>query len=219
MDRRRKDRIRIEKRQSKCLASGMTLKFLVTDIEATGLDETRDGLLEIACIGVNRDLDELFRYRSLIKPTPEQWQRLLDNQFVYDMHKANGLIGELEAGLAAGTLPDISTVANDLANLVLAHYDLNDKPKLAGSGVAHYDSRFLNLGMPALMNLLEPAPRRASDVGYSRILFNDLTGIDLTSVNEDKTHRAMDDAECHLAEYRAFRNLFITAAQDMQVGV
>ncbi|MFS0884980.1 exonuclease domain-containing protein [Aeromicrobium sp. 179-A 4D2 NHS] len=196
----------------------MTLKFLVTDIEATGLDENLDGLLEIACIGVNRDLEELFRYRSLIKPTPAHWERLLANQFVYDMHKANGLIAELEAGMAADTLPAISTVANDLADLVLAHYDINDKPKLAGSGVSHYDSRFLNPGMPALMNLLEPAPRRASDIGYSRILFHDLTGIDLTSVNEDKTHRAMDDVECHLAEYRAFRDLFISAAADLRVG-
>lgn len=196
-----------------------TLKFLVTDIEATGLDENLDGLLEIACIGVTRDLEEIFRYRSLIHPTPAQWERLQNNTFVKQMHTDNGLYGELVAGMANSTLPGVIDVEAELTRLITEHSDPDDKAKLAGSGVAHYDSRFLNKYMPNLMGLLAPAPRRASDIGYSRILFNDLTGIDLTSVNEDKTHRAMDDAECHLAEYRAFRDLFLRAAADMKAGV
>ena len=50
------------------------------------------------------------------------------------------------------------------------------------------------------------------DVGVLRRTWQMWTGGDLVTANQDKTHRALDDARCHLAEATAFRQVFAAAA-------
>jgi oligoribonuclease (3'-5' exoribonuclease) len=76
---------------------------------------------------------------------------------------------------------------------------------LAGSGVAAFDKPFPARHMPRLHGMLHYAP---IDVGVLHRTWRMWTGTDLVTVNQDKTHRALDDARCHLAEAAAFQRLF-----------
>src|SRR5699024_8687453 len=80
------------------------------------------------------------------------------------------------------------------------------KVVLAGSGVSHFDSRVIRARMPHVQELLN---YRQFDVGIMRIQYLHWTKTNLTDVNDDKTHRAMDDVRCHLKEAQAFRQFFI----------
>lgn len=179
--------------------------LLVADLETTGLDIDDDDIIEFAGILTTLHLDELSRFETLVQPTVHGMTRLNSNTYVREMHTTNGLLTDL-AALIPRTLEHTPFwVAQRIVDWLEAQGFYPGEVVLAGSGVSHFDQPKIRRDMRPLADFLA---YYTVDVGGMRRTFRWWTGDDLTSVNEDKTHRAMDDAECHVSELRQFRHLF-----------
>lgn len=170
--------------------------YPIIDVETTGLDEDRGDLLEVACImydsetGKTLDRDQWVVYY----PTPRaelMWRQA--DQFVRDMHDANGLWGGLHAGQP---LVDVDAT---LAHM-LAHWK-----HCSGQGEMHLVGNSCRLDLNFIERHL---PLTYAELHYRSI---DLSGIWLASVaakNEyvfDKStseHRAMADCEQTLRQFK-----------------
>ncbi|MFE6966687.1 exonuclease domain-containing protein [Agromyces sp. NPDC057679] len=178
------------------------LTNLWVDLEATGLDEQPDAILEIGSIGTDQDLNILFEYTAVIRAPRAAINRMRANIFVRRMHQANGLFDEVDSYERWALLPDIAEVEGELIEKIMSFGDaMPGELILSGSGVSHYDNRFLKEHMPALSTLFNT--REMLDTGAERRAYKRATGGELTSVNDKKPHRALDDVRLHLEEGRA----------------
>lgn len=185
------------------------LAYLFTDLECTGLDESRDEIIEFGVIGVDEDLNELFTYTTLIQPTAKTIARIEEQPIVLAMTEANGLIHELRNAVGGNDLPDLDEAVASIINLIDLH-GTGKRVTLAGSGVATYDYTFLKAQAPALATKLT---YWCNDVGDSRRRWRAATGGDLVGIDATKNHRALDDVTIHLAEARHYRQLFAAIAE------
>lgn len=177
--------------------------LLWTDLECTGSDEAEDEIIEIGCVLTTYDLDALDTYTAVVKPGAKALGRMFQNEIVREMHEKNGLLDDV---LRAGEGSRQHRVTRDLLNW-LDEWEIKDGDLvIAGSGVGHFDMRFLRKYMPQLV------PGKAKywviDIGVIRRAHDMWVGTDVSAANDRKTHRALDDAECHLEEARAFRDLW-----------
>lgn len=169
------------------------------DIETSGSNEQLDLLLEVACIVTDQSLKELGRQRVVIKHDSDHINTVRSRavQVVRDMHDATGLWDDVSD-------PKVALMQPYADEQMAAFLDLwvvrPTKAALAGSGVGHFDGRWLRAHMPATAHRLT---YWAYDVGVLRRWFARL-GIGTPDFNGAKTHRGMDDIECHLAEARWF---------------
>jgi len=87
-------------------------QFVVFDLETTGLDATRDEIIEFGAIRVNRDSDEHQTYQMLVKPSEKLSAKIVQlTGITQEMLNTDGqLIGEALEGFLdfAGTLPLVS---------------------------------------------------------------------------------------------------------------
>lgn len=115
------------------------------DVETTGVDITKDKILELAIIVTTAELVEIGELDLVIQHGP-----LLElNPFVLDMHTRNGLFTEIEArGLPLNE-------ANEILGNFLAD-NLGGRKQLiqAGSGVSHFDSKFIARDFPETAKML-----------------------------------------------------------------
>jgi len=181
------------------------LAYAVLDLETTGLDEAKDSIIEVAVVGLTADLDtELFAFTEVVKPTRNARDRLaLAPQDVLDMHKANGLLDDLDRA----DLRSLREIENDLCILIDIHAAQGTDVYLSGSGVSHFDHRFIRKHMPRLWSRFHYA---IADVGVMRRFYRQQTGAHLSDANLGKTHRALDDVRCHIEELRDFRAVFLS---------
>lgn len=178
--------------------------LLWIDLESTGLDIAVDEIIEIGAMITDLDYELVVEYRTVVLPTEFGTARLRDNPFVTEMHRINGLTAELDARTGAGDMSIEGAESRILA--LIEVIGLSEATfHIAGSGVTTFDRPLVNRFMPRLAAKLHYAP---IDVGILRRSYKLATGVDLVEVNNDKTHRAIDDVRCHLTEGRAFRDLF-----------
>lgn len=167
------------------------------DLETTGLSEFADRVLEVGWVltRVEPGFPEVAWGEERILDTPYLvLERLIRDDVVREMHTANGLLGELRTD---GGVP--SAVADGrIVDAILAH--AGTRPvALAGSGVAHFDRRFLAVYLPRLHHRLT---HYALDVGVVR-RFRAIAGIDPVYPGA-KAHRALADALAALDEARRY---------------
>lgn len=164
------------------------------DLETLGTDERTDPIVEVACIVTDMDLNELDLYDVTIRPNG--WpRRATMSAEVAKMHAASGLLDAIDSGQR------IATVDAALATMLDRWTEGGSLP-LAGSGVGHFDGRFIRAQMP------ETAKRLtywAMDIGAVRRFATQVCGLDDRVLDTVKTHRALDDVRHHLAEARAWR--------------
>ena len=179
----------------------LTDHLLWCDLETTGSDEAHDCIIEIGCILTTHDLIDVCEFSAVVKPEPLGLGRMLQNDVVRTMHEQNGLLDDV---LKASDEDRPHKVTRRL----LDHLDAAGAPPkmvLAGSGVGHFDRRFINRYMPQLAERLR---YWVIDVGVIRRAHEMWVGPDPFEWNGKKTHRAIDDVRCHLEEARAFRGLW-----------
>lgn len=184
-----------------------SLHYLFLDLETTGLDERLDDIIELGVVGTTAELQPIFERSYVVAPTVTGLARLMAIAVLVEMHTNNGLLADLHDPAKTSLMADVE---RDLIELITEHRPENGKVLMGGSGVSHFDDRFLPVYLPNLNRLLH---YNTLDIGVMRIAYETWTGTDLTVVNELKTHRALDDVYCHIAESKAFRTLFIEAAQ------
>jgi oligoribonuclease len=193
------------------------------DLETTGSDEHAGSLLEVAAIVTDEHLRELDRAEWLVDPDIEHVATMAE--VVRAMHTESGLLDEIDrhkAAHLAGRYPDAVVDPPDYVDRrlrdLLDLYAIRGRLILAGSGVGHFDSRWIRAHLPRSAKRLTYYPW---DVGVVRRF---LGSVDPALVLEQhpagaKPHRAMADAELHLAEWRAYRDAMREAAPDFAVGL
>lgn len=157
------------------------------DLETTGTNETKDSIIEIACIVTNKQWVEQDRINIIVKPDP---MPVNIAPVVLDMHQKNGLWNDV---LAQGIpIKDADWKFNEF----LGQYLCGTKSLiLAGSGVSHFDNRFIRSQLPISAARLT---FWSYDVANVR-RFLECCGI--KSIKNVKKHRAMGDIEKHLEDW------------------
>lgn len=169
-------------------------KYLVfLDLETSGLDPSVHEILEFGAVITDMDLNELARFHRVIQPEATSWDQHMSD-FVREMHTASGLLDELL---------DSPLTTSGVETAMCAELYRFGKPGdfvLAGSGVSHFDRRFLDAQMPELAALFA---YYSIDVGILRRTLRDIVGReDLLLPEVPKPHRALADALLHLEELR-----------------
>ncbi len=120
----------------------MTDRLVWIDCEMTGLDLTRDALVEIACIVTDGELNVADDgIDVIIKPPAEALDHM--PEVVREMHTASGLLTELPAGITLAEAQDA------VLGYVRQHVREPRKVPLCGNSIAT-DRSFLARDMPEL---------------------------------------------------------------------
>jgi oligoribonuclease len=186
------------------------------DLETTGTDEEKDDIIEIGMVMLDAtkpDYPEIGGFSRVIMPDDQAYLRMLDKRVVREMHEANGLLAEIvkvreayqggtnwadfEDGVMMYTMSQVHS--NALTWLETFKKGNDSHIPLGGSGVLHFDRRFLDAQMTRLSRQLT---YWAYDVGVLRRAWQK-AGMPVFS-QEAKTHRALDDARVHADEWRFY---------------
>ncbi|WP_159601621.1 3'-5' exonuclease family protein [Agromyces humi] len=181
------------------------LHYVFLDLECTGLTDV-DDIIEFGLIGTTVDLQVMFEQQLLVEASDRAWQHMLDTPIVRDMHTTNGLIDELVAARAAGTLPSVADAEQQIITRLKSQRRRDGGPLiLAGSGVWHSDMHVLERRTPKLRRLF--ADRRIFSTDVFRHVSLETTGEPIIPLS-GSNHRALDDARHALEEAREIRRIF-----------
>jgi oligoribonuclease len=173
----------------------MTDRLVWIDCEMTGLNLTRDALVEIACIVTDGELNPLDGgIDVVIKPPAEA----LDSMpaLVREMHTASGLLAELSSGLTLAEAQEL------VLAYVRMHVPDSRKVPLCGNSIAT-DRSFLARDMPELDDFLHYRMVDVSSIKelarrwYPRAYF--------ASPEKHGGHRALADINESIRELRYYR--------------
>jgi oligoribonuclease len=168
------------------------------DCEMTGLDLTKDALVEVACIVTEADLTELDEgFQVVIRPAD---LAVLDNmvEVVQKMHTESGLIHEIPTGVS------LAEAEEQLITYIKSHIPEPRKSPLAGSSV-YVDRGFLIRDMPKVDAHLHYRLLDVSSVKeiarrwYPRVYFGTPAKVG--------NHRALSDIKESIEELRFYREL------------
>ncbi|GAB2835331.1 oligoribonuclease [Actinocorallia aurea] len=172
-----------------------TDKLVWIDCEMTGLELTRDALIEIAVLVTDSELNILDEGVDLVIKPPEESLTQM-NKVVRDMHTTSGLLKELPGGI---TLAEAETRVLDY---VKQHVPDPKKAPLCGNSIAT-DRSFLARDMPALDAHLHyrmvdvSSIKELSRRWYPRVYF--------ASPEKKGGHRALADIAESIRELRYYR--------------
>jgi oligoribonuclease len=173
----------------------MTDRLVWIDCEMTGLDLTRDALVEIACIVTDGELNALGEgIDVLIKPPAEAIDSM--DEVVREMHTTSGLLAELPDGLSLAEAQEL------VLAYIRQHVPESRKVPLCGNSIAT-DRSFLARDMPELDDFLHYRMVDVSSIKelarrwYPRAYF--------ASPEKHGGHRALADIRESIRELRYYR--------------
>ena len=179
--------------------------ILFLDLETTGTNEEKDNIIEIGLSMIDAtkapEYPELDAINLIVKPTDDALRRLIDKDVVFEMHQKSGLYDYLrnpELAHHVNSLEDAEFKAIAFLDRFVAG-DTSHIP-LGGSGVLHFDRKFIKRWLPKFDKRLT---YWAYDMGVFRRSFQK-AGVAPYS-QEAKTHRALDDARVHADEFRFYQ--------------
>lgn len=181
------------------------LFFAWIDLESTGLDKVNDPIIEVGLVITRAFMpfDEVSCYEAVIRPENSLWKSRMDS-YVTRMHTTNGLIADVDDHGR-----ERWEVETEIVELLSQHGQrLNFM--LAGSGVSHFDRKFIASQMPRLDEWFQYP---SLDVGTIRraLKFSgrkDLDAFGATFHDEGKPHRGLADVRDHLNEFRQYASIF-----------
>jgi oligoribonuclease len=151
---------------------------------------------------LDRDnLVEKGKFSAVVKPDVAVFEVYeACDPYVQEMHDVNGLWDDLS--LATKTVDEVDAEAAEWLEELCGRSHV----ALSGSGVSHFDLRFIREYMPKLDDRLT---YWTFDVGVMRRICHLAGRPDLTPDwgETDKTHRALDDALVHANELRHYTAL------------
>lgn len=183
--------------------------ILFLDLETTGTDVPEDNIIEVglSLLSADEGYPEVAAFSSIVMPSKDAFDRLMRKRVVREMHKANGLLDELlelrddETGYNEAANYGLGQVAKNIDDWLTANGGDSNHIPLGGSGVTHFDRKFIKAFMPGLDARLT---HWAYDVGVMRRMFIK-AGVPFASIDA-KTHRALDDARVHAEEFRFYQS-------------
>ena len=175
------------------------------DLETTNADEHTGSIVEIGCVMTDPDLREIEEISLLVLPEPDPWEEM--PPVVQRMHEASGLLDAIEDAMAQPDRADALDVreADRILRQFLDRHAVSGRVILAGSGVSHFDHRWVRLHLPRSAKRLT---WWAYDVGNVRRFLGSIDQALLRPMPEGgKAHRGIVDARDHLNEWRHYRSL------------
>ena len=175
--------------------NGINDRLVWIDCEMTGLDLSRDALIEVAALVTDSELNVLGGgVDVVIKPPAEAVEQMLP--VVREMHTASGLLGELENGW------DMAEAQQLVLDYIQRHVPEARKAPLAGNTVGT-DRGFLARDMPELEAHLHYRVVDVSSIKelvrrwYPRVYFQ--------APPKTGNHRALGDIKDSIEELRYYR--------------
>jgi oligoribonuclease (3'-5' exoribonuclease) len=172
--------------------------MLWLDLETTGTVALDDDIIEVgAALTHGAGYDIVDTYQAVYR-TEKRLHEI--DPIVVSMHSRNGLWAEVAA--AKEHAPDGQSEILDWLDALGAFGHLLP---LAGSGVSHFDRRFIRQAWPALDSRLAHA---MYDIGVVRRFLRQWGHLEADyGASRESSHRAMDDVHSHIEEARFFRDL------------
>lgn len=168
-------------------------KLLWIDMEMTGLDVSKEVIIEVAVIVTDYDFNVLETYETVVNQ-PQTYLDEMDD-WNKEHHSKSGLI----AKIPRGKTPD--QVEEDLLNLIRRHWPKiekkEDMPLMAGNSIMQ-DRLFLNKYFAKVASLIH---YRMLDVTSWKILYNEKFGLKYEKKN---SHRALDDIRESIEEMKFY---------------
>ncbi|MFI9558695.1 oligoribonuclease [Nonomuraea endophytica] len=165
------------------------------DCEMTGLDLSRDALVEVACVITDSELNQVDEgVDVVIKPPPESLEQM--SQVVREMHTASGLLPQLAGGV---TLAEAESL---VLEYIRRHVPESKKAPLCGNSIGT-DRTFISRDMPAVDAYLHYRMIDVSSIKelvrrwYPRVYF--------AAPEKQGGHRALADITESIRELRYYR--------------
>lgn len=172
------------------------------DLETTNADENTGAIVEIGAIVTDPDLREVEEISLLVFPDIDCWEAM--PEVVQRMHEASGLADEIEDAMAQPDRAEAAYVeeADRILRQFLDRHAVGGQVILAGSGVSHFDHRWIRRHLPRSAKRLT---WWAYDVGNVRRFLGSIDEALLRPSPGDKAHRGIVDARDHLNEWKHYR--------------
>ncbi|MBB5076590.1 oligoribonuclease [Nonomuraea endophytica] len=165
------------------------------DCEMTGLDLSRDALVEVACVITDSELNQVDEgVDVVIKPPPESLEQM--SRVVREMHTASGLLPQLAGGV---TLAEAESL---VLEYIRRHVPESKKAPLCGNSIGT-DRTFISRDMPAVDAYLHYRMIDVSSIKelvrrwYPRVYF--------AAPEKQGGHRALADITESIRELRYYR--------------
>ncbi len=160
-------------------------KLLWIDLEMTGLDPSKDRIVEVALDITDFDFKTIATYEAVIHQSDEVINTM--NPWAASQHSASGLTARIRDSKKTE-----QEVIGDLVKLIKEHFG-DDMAILAGNSI-HNDRIFIQRWWPEVEALLH---YRMLDVSSFKILMQGKYGY---MFDKDSNHRAFDDIQASIAE-------------------
>jgi oligoribonuclease len=181
------------------------------DLEMTGLDPTRNVIVEIATLVTDDELEIVAEGPDLVVHQPESELAVMDD-IVRDMHTRSGLLEAIRAS-------DVTLAAAGAATLsfIRQHVPAPRTVPLCGNSIGT-DRRFLARYLPDIENHLHYRSVDVSTVKELAVRWNP-EAVE-SAPKKSSAHRALDDIRESVTELRYYRErLFVPRpAADTAVG-
>jgi len=168
-------------------------KLLWVDLEMTGLDHTKDVIIEIAAEVTDFNFKTLASYEAVIKQSDDKLANM--NEWSQKQHQISGLIDRIKS---SGLSED--TVKNQLIGFIKAQF--GSEPAILAGNSIHNDRKFIEKWWPEVNELLH---YRMFDVSSFKIL---MQGKYKVEFEKNNSHRAFDDIQASIAELQFYIDKF-----------
>ncbi len=171
-------------------------KLLWVDLEMTGLDPTKDVILEVAAEITDFDFKTLESYEAFLKHKKDSVVSLMQANIWWRDFPGNRdqFIAKLEDGKTG------DEVENDLLTLLEKHF--GDEPVVLAGNSIHNDRQFIKRWMP---NLDLKLHYRMLDVSAWKVVMQGKYGV---KFEKQEVHRAFDDIQASIAELQFYLDYF-----------
>lgn len=179
------------------------------DLEMTGLDHTRDVIVEIATLVTDDELNVVAEGPDLVVHQPDAVLAAMD-PVVVEMHTKSGLLDAIKASTLSLADAGAATLA-----FIREHVPEPASVPLCGNSIGT-DRRFLAAYLPEIETYLH---YRSIDVSSIKELvkrwYPDING---SRPHKPGTHRALDDIRESVAELRFYRERVFRPADAVRAG-
>ncbi len=163
-------------------------KLLWVDLEMTGLDPTKDRILEIAAIVTDFNFNELAQFESIVHQSDTVIAK--SNQWSLDVHTKSGLLEKIAQA------PKEADVRDEFAAFIKANF--KDEPATLAGNSIHQDRRFIDAWWPDIAQLLH---YRMVDVSSFKIIMQTKYSRVFAKA---ESHRALEDIRESIAELKYY---------------